>query len=278
MFTKTIGILELKKIALQARKDILIMLFEAKSGHTGGSLSAVDLLVGLYHCKLNHDPKNPQWPDRDRFILSKGHACPALYAVLAGCGYFPREELFTLRKLGSRLQGHPHIGLPGLECSSGSLGQGLSIANGINLAARLDKRDIRVYCMIGDGEMDEGQIWEAAMTASHYRLDNLCVMLDFNKFQIDGKTCSVKDLNPVHSKWQAFGFNTIEIDGHDMAQIAGALDKAEAFKGKPSIIIAHTVKGKGVSFIESDPVRWHGVAPKKEELEHALAELEKNYA
>ena len=266
-------ILELKKKAIEIRKDIINMLTIAGSGHTGGSLSLVEILVALYYYKLKYNPKLPAWKERDRLLLSKGHGCPALYAILASCGYFPREKLWTLRKLGSQLQGHPQIGLPGVEISSGSLGQGLSIANGIALAARLDKMNIRVYCILGDGETNEGQVWEAAMTASHYRLDNVCAIVDFNKLQIDGFCCDVKDMGPYTHKWTDFGWNPIEVDGHDIGKLMDALDVAESVKDKPTVIIAHTIKGKGVSFVENK-VEWHGIAPKKEECVRAIKELD----
>lgn len=249
------------------------MLERAGSGHTGGSLSLVEILVSLYYYKMKHDPKNPLWSERDRLVLSKGHGCPALYAVLADCGYFARAELWTLRKFGSRLQGHPEKGLPGIEASTGSLGQGLSIANGMALAAKLDGRKNYVYCILGDGELDEGQVWEAAMTASHYKLDNLIAIVDYNKFQIDGPIQEVKELEPLKDKWLAFGWKALEADGHDFNSLITALDKACTTKLKPAVILAHTVKGKGVSFMENDN-RWHGVAPKREDLEKALKELE----
>ncbi|MFA6142844.1 MAG: transketolase [Candidatus Omnitrophota bacterium] len=266
-------ILELKKKAIDIRKDILKMLTEAGSGHTGGSLSTVEILVSLYYYKLKHDPKKPDWAERDRFILSKGHGCPALYAVLADRGYFTKEKLWTLRKFGSQLQGHPQRGLAGVEVSSGSLGQGLSIANGIALASRLDKSNIRVYCLMGDGETNEGQVWEAAMTSAHYKLDNVTAIIDFNKLQIDGFCCDIMDMTPYIHKWRDFGWNTIEVDGHDVEELMNALDEAEKFKGKPTLILAHTVKGKGVSFVENK-VEWHGIAPKKEEYERAIKELD----
>lgn len=266
-------ILKLKKTAIDIRKDIIRMLSIAGSGHTGGSLSIVEILVALYYYVMKNDPGAPAAPDRDRFLLSKGHGCPALYTVLAHKGYFPKEKLWTLRKLGSQLQGHPQIGLPGVEISSGSLGQGLSIANGIALAARLDKLDIRVYCLMGDGETNEGQVWEAAMTGAHYKLDNVCAIIDFNKLQIDGFCCDVKDMKPYVHKWDDFGWNTIETDGHDIGKLMDAFDAAAKVKGKPTIIIAHTVKGKGVSFVENK-AEWHGIAPKKEECERALKELD----
>lgn len=266
-------ILTLKKTAIDIRKDIIRMLTIAGSGHTGGSLSIVEILTALYYYVMKNDPDKPDAPDRDRFLLSKGHACPALYTVLAHKGYFPKEKLWTLRKLGSQLQGHPQIGLPGVEISSGSLGQGLSIANGIALAARLDKRSIRIYCLMGDGETNEGQVWEAAMTAAHYKLDNVCAIVDFNKLQIDGFCCDVKEMKPYMHKWIDFGWNVIETDGHDLGKLMDAFDNAANVKGKPTIIIAHTVKGKGVSFVENK-VEWHGIAPKKEECERALKELD----
>ena len=264
---------ELKKKAVDIRKDILKMLMIAGSGHTGGSLSIVEILVSLYYYKLRHDPKNPGLKDRDMFLLSKGHACPALYAVLADRGYFPKDKLWTLRKLGSPLQGHPQKGLAGVEISSGSLGQGLSISNGIALAARLDNSPTRTYCLMGDGETNEGQVWEAAMTAAHYKLDSICAIIDFNKLQIDGFCCDIKDMGPYVHKWSDFGWNTIETDGHDVGLMMDALDKAEKVKGRPTVIIAHTVKGKGVSFVENK-AEWHGIAPKKEEYERAIAELD----
>lgn len=267
------SIKELEKKSIGIRRDILTMLEKAGSGHTGGSLSIVEILVALYYGRLNVDPKDPDNKSRDKFVLSKGHGCPALYAVLADRGFFPREELWTLRKIGSRLQGHPQHGLPGLEISSGSLGQGLSVAMGMALADKMDGIDAKVYCLMGDGETNEGQIWEAAMTAAHYKLDNLCGIVDFNKLQIDGLCCEVKDMAEYRHKWEHFGWYAIEIDGHDFAQLNKAFDEAASIKGKPQIIIAHTVKGKGISFIENK-VDWHGIAPKPNELEKALAELD----
>jgi transketolase len=255
------------------RMEIIEMLAEAGSGHPGGSLSAIDLVSALYHGKLRHRPAEPDWPERDRFVLSKGHGVPALYVVMADLGYFPREELWTLRKLGSRLQGHPSVtSLPGLEGSTGSLGQGLSMAQGMALAARLDGSRHRVYCLMGDGETQEGQVWEAALSAPKWRLDNLTVIVDYNKAQIDGYTRDVMDLEPLAEKWRAFGWHVITLDGHDYAAILDALDRAEQVKGRPTYLIAHTVKGKGVSFMEN-VVHWHGVAPSREEADRALAEL-----
>ncbi len=265
---------KLKKIAKEIRKDILLMLNKAGSGHTGGSLSAVELLTALFFAKMKHDPKNLTWKGRDHFILSKGHAAPLLYAILAKCGYFKHEELFELRQLGSRLQGHPDCKLtPGIEVPTGSLGQGLSMANGIAMALRLDELSGRVYVLLGDGEVQEGQVWEAAMTAAHYKLDNVCAILDNNRLQIDGWVEEVKNIEPLAAKWEAFGWNVKEINGHDFRQILEALNEVELVKGKPSIIIAHTVKGKGVSFFENK-AKYHGVAPTNDELELALKELE----
>ncbi len=264
---------ELKKIANDTRIEILKMLTCAGSGHTGGSLSMVELLVGLYFYKFRCDPEKPLCDTRDIFILSKGHGCPALYAVLAHMNFFKKEELCTLRKTGTRLQGHPQKGLPGIETSSGSLGQGLSIANGHALAARLDKDIRRIYCIMGDGELDEGQIWEAALTAAHYKLDNVCGIVDNNKFQIDGPIEEIKALEPLKDKWKAFNWCVLEIDGHNIEEVMDAYDKAETIKGKPTIILAHTVKGKGVSFFENQN-KYHGVAPTKEELVRAIKELE----
>ncbi|MDO9027682.1 MAG: transketolase [Candidatus Roizmanbacteria bacterium] len=263
----------LENIAREIRTYILKMLAEASSGHTGGSLSAADIAVGIYFSKMNFNPANPRWKDRDRFILSKGHAAPLLYAILAKAGYFPVDNLMTLRKIDSPLQGHPCCTvLPGVEISTGSLGQGLSVANGIALGLRLDKNPARVYCIMGDGEIQEGQIWEAAMTASHYKLDNLCAVVDNNGLQIDGPVEEVMRISPVHDKWKAFGWHVIEINGHNMNEIIDALDKAEIIKEQPTVIIAHTIKGKGVSFFEGR-VEYHGIAPTREELEKALKEL-----
>jgi transketolase len=268
------SIQEMKKIANTVRKDIIRMTAEAGSGHPGGSLSSVEIMVTLYFHVMKLDPKNPGWEERDRFVLSKGHVCPALYSVMARRGYFPPEELLTLRKLGSRLQGHPHrLKLPGLETSCGSLGQGLSIAVGIGMGLRMDKRSPRVYCLMGDGECDEGQIWEAAMTGAHYHLDNVCGIVDVNGLQIDGWTKDVMNLEPFVKKWEAFGWNVIEVDGHNIEELIKAFEKAKRTKGKPSVILAHTIKGKGVSFMENK-AEWHGKAPTKEEAEIALKELE----
>ena len=263
----------LRRIALQLRRDVLKMTTKAGSGHPGGSLSAADIITALYFHHLRHDPKNPKWEDRDRFILSKGHSCPVLYAALARCGYFPVEELWRLRKIGSMLQGHPDmLKTPGVEASTGNLGQGLSIGIGMALAARLDRKDYRVYVMLGDGELDEGQVWEAAMAASHFRLNNITAIVDYNGLQLDGFTEDIMSLEPLAEKWRAFGWHTIEIDGHNMRQILDALDMAVMVKGKPTAIIAHTVKGKGVSFMENR-VEFHGKALTEEQLRKALEEL-----
>ena len=268
---------ELKKLKETARKiriDIIKMLTEAGSGHPGGSLSIADILTVLYFHKMRHDPKNPKWEQRDRFVLSKGHGVPAQYAVLAKSGYFSEEELMSLRKTGSRLQGHPDRSrLPGLEASTGSLGQGLSIAVGMAVAGKMDKKNYRIYCLIGDGESQSGQIWEAAMCAAKYELDNLTAVLDYNKIQLDDRVNIVMEIEPVKDKWKSFGWNVMEIDGNDIPKIVDALDDAEKVKGKPTIIIAHTVKGKGVSYME-DSVDWHGKAPSKELAEQAIKELE----
>jgi len=263
---------ELENKAKQIRRLIIQMLAKAGSGHPGGSLSSADLITALYFKILRHNPKEPDWPDRDRFHMSKGHCCPLWYAVLAESGYFPIEELWSLRQLGSILQGHPDRRTPGVTVASGSLGQGLSVALGMSLAAKIDKKDYRVYCLLGDGEVQEGNIWEAAMATSHYKCDNLCAMLDYNGFQIDGKTKDIMDLEPLVAKWQAFGWHTVEIDGHNMKEILSAFDEAKTIKGRPAIIIAHTIKGKGVSFMEN-VVDFHGRAPTSEEAQKALKEL-----
>jgi transketolase len=271
--TTTVDVNFLEEKARILRIEILKMLTEAGSGHTGGSLSAADIVTALYFYKMRHNPKDPKWKERDRFILSKGHAAPLLYAALALSGYFDKQLLKTLRKLGSPLQGHPcSKTLPGVEISTGSLGQGLSIANGIAMGLKLDGLSSRVYCLLGDGEIQEGQIWEAAMTAAHYRLDNLCAIIDNNGLQIDGQCSDVMSIEPIVNKWEAFGWHVIDINGHDMKAILGAFDEAERVKLKPTMIVARTVKGKGVSFFEGK-VQYHGIAPTREELEKALKEL-----
>ncbi len=264
---------KLETIAAKVRKHIIRMITEAGSGHPGGSLSCTDMIVALYFGKLRYNPTQPDWPDRDRFVLSKGHGCPAWYATLAEAGYFDVNELETLRRFGSKLQGHPERGrLPGIEVSSGSLGQGLSVGVGMALAGRLDEKDYRAYVMVGCGEIQEGQIWEAAMSASHYKLDNLCAILDNNGFQIGGEIDNIMSTKPIPEKWQAFGWHVIEIDGHNMKQILDAYNKAEKIKGKPTMIIANTIKGKGVPFMER-VADWHGKAPSEEQAQSALADL-----
>ncbi|MDP3723511.1 MAG: transketolase [Candidatus Omnitrophota bacterium] len=264
----------LRALALELRQTILRMIATAGSGHPGGSLSMVELLIGLYWHALRHDPAHPTWPDRDLFLLSKGHGCPALYAVLAFQGYFPKEELMTLRRYPTRLQGHPErASVPGIEISSGSLGQGLSMANGIALADRLDGRRRRIFCLMGDGEIQEGQVWEAAMTSHHHRLDAVCAIIDANQLQQNGPVREIQDIEPLADKWRAFGWHAIEIDGHDVTQVMNAYDEAATITGAPQVVVARTVKGKGVSFMELKAA-WHGVAPKPDELERALKELE----
>jgi transketolase len=265
----------LEEYSRQIRWDIVRMIGLAGSGHPGGSLSCVESLVCLYFYKMNHDPNDPEFPDRDRFVLSKGHAAPALYAVLAKSGYFDREELWRLRRLGSFLQGHPDSKItPGVEISTGSLGQGLSAACGMALGLRMDGMRARVYVIIGDGESQEGAIWESAMLAGHHRLDNLVVILDCNGLQIDGKCCDVISLGDVGSKWRAFGWEVQEVDGHDVLALCRALDNTDGARG-PNLIIADTVKGKGVSFMEN-AVEFHGKAPTQEEMEKALKEIEES--
>jgi len=264
---------ELEGIARKLRQHIITMIYTAGSGHPGGSLSAADIVTALYFDIMKHDPANPHWPDRDRFILSKGHAAPVLYAALAECGYFPIDWLTTLRKTGACLQGHTDSTLtPGVDASAGSLGQGLSIGIGMALAARLDNKDYHNYVLLGDGECDEGQVWEAAMFAPNYKLDNLTAIVDFNTLQLDGFTRDIMNLEPFIAKWAAFKWEVIEINGHDMQQIIDAIRKAQTVKGKPTVIVAHTIKGKGVSFMENN-VDWHGKAPNKSETEMALREL-----
>lgn len=265
--------IELSNKAVKIRKHIVDMIYEAKSGHPGGSLSAVEILTYLYFEEMNIDPNNITKEDRDRFILSKGHAAPLLYATLAERGYFDKEELKTLRKLNSKLQGHPDMKkVPGVEASTGSLGQGLSIANGIALGAKLDNKDFRVFALLGDGEVQEGMIWEAAMFAAHNKLDNVIAILDNNGLQIDGKNENVINVNPLDKKWEAFGWNVIIIDGHNYDEIKDAVEKCKNTKNKPSIIIAKTVKGKGISFMENE-AGWHGKAPNEEEKNIALEEI-----
>jgi Transketolase, N-terminal subunit len=267
-------IAELARRAKAVRRNILSMITAAQSGHPGGSLSAADILVTLFFDVMRIDPHAPADPERDRFVLSKGHAAPVLYATLAERGFIPHSELCTLRQIDSRLQGHPDMkNIPGVDMSTGSLGQGLSAANGMALAARLDGKDWRVYALLGDGELEEGQVWEAAMLAAHYKLDNLTAFVDNNGLQIDGPVSEVMSPLPIADKWRAFGWETIEIDGHDYRAIHNAVETAKTIKGKPTMIVAHTVKGKGVASMEN-VCEWHGKAPSVEECQRFLAEME----
>jgi transketolase len=261
-------------IAKKVRRHIISMIGKAGSGHPGGSLSAVEIVTVLYFNLLRHNPEDPAWPDRDRFILSKGHAAPLLYAALAECGYFPVDELNTLRQLDSRLQGHAdRTTTPGVEMSAGALGQGLSFSVGVALAGRLNSQQYKVYVLLGDGECDEGQVWEAAMAAAHFKVDNLVAIVDNNGLQIDGWNRDVMALDPLNEKWRSFGWHVIEVDGHDLSQLMEAFEQAKLIKGQPVAIIAHTVKGKGVSFMENK-ADFHGKAPTAEEVQIALKELE----
>ena len=263
----------LNEITRNIRKDIVTMIHGSKSGHPGGSLSAVEILTTLYFDEMNIDPENPKKEDRDRFVLSKGHAAPVLYATLAERGYFDKKELLSLRKVGAMLQGHPDMkGTPGVEISTGSLGQGFSVACGMAMASKLDNAPWRVYALLGDGEVQEGLIWEAAMSAAHYKLDNMVAFLDYNGLQIDGEVEKVMNIGPIVDKFKSFGWNVIEIDGHDFDQIFAALDMAKETVGKPTMIVAKTIKGKGVSFMENN-AGWHGNAPSDNDLEIALSEL-----
>ena len=265
---------ELRQIAAEIRRLVLQMIFRAGSGHPGGSLSAADIVTALYFSVLHVDPELPGWNDRDRFVLSKGHACPTLYAALALRGFFPVDELWTLRRIGSRLQGHPdRLKTPGIDATTGSLGQGISVALGMALAAKLDEADYKVYTLLGDGEVQEGQVWEAAMAAAHYQVDNLIATIDFNGLQIDGPNEQVMSIQPLADKWQAFGWRVLTLDGHDMAQILQAYEEAQKNTGQPIVLIARTIKGKGVSFMENR-FEWHSGAPSKEQYEKAMAELE----
>ena len=274
VFSLSSSVAQMEAVAKRLRRHIVTMIGKAGSGHPGGSLSAVEIVTALYFKVLRHKPLDPNWPDRDRFVLSKGHAAPVLYATLAECGYFPLEELLTLRQMDSRLQGHPDRTLtPGVEISAGALGQGLSFAIGIALAGRLDAKDYRVYALLGDGECDAGQVWEAAMAASHFKVDNLVAIVDKNGLQLDGWTRDVMNLDPLPDKWRAFGWNVIEVDGHSLPKLVDAFKEAEKVKGRPTVIIARTVKGKGVSFMENNN-DFHGKAPNAIEVEIALKELE----
>ena len=272
--TKKELILNLKQKAKELRTVIIDIIYNAQSGHPGGSLSCIDMLVGLYHYKLRIEPKNPMWEDRDRFVLSKGHCSPAIYAVLADKGFFPKSELDGYRKINRMLQGHPELSTPGIDFAGGALGQGICFALGIALACKLDKRNCNVYAMIGDGEAQEGAVWESTMAAAFYQLDNLIVILDKNQVQQTGKVKDIMDIGNVALKWKAFGWNVIDINGHDMSQILKALDKAEKIKNeKPTIIISNTIKGKGVSFMELNH-KFHGKAPNDEEYKKAMGEID----
>jgi len=270
---KITNIEELQKISKQIRKDIIEQVYEAKSGHPGGSLSCTDILTVLYFNQMNINEKMPNDLLRDRFVLSKGHCAPALYACLAQRGFFDKQELKKFRNIDGILQGHPDMNkVAGVDISTGSLGQGLSVANGMALSSKLNHDGYRVYCLLGDGEIEEGQVWEAAMTASKYKLDNLCAILDYNGLQIDGTVEEVKGLDNIEGKWRSFGFNTVVVDGHNVGQLINAFETAKLVKEKPSIVIAKTVKGKGVSFMENR-VEWHGKAPSYEQYNMAMSEL-----
>lgn len=264
---------ELERQALAIRRDIIRMIHASQSGHPGGSLSSTDIVTALYFHFMRVDPQNPDWPDRDRFVLSKGHACPVWYSALAERGFFPVDELLTLRRIDGRLQGHPDmLKTPGVDITTGSLGQGLSAGVGMALGLKHDGRDARVYVIIGDGELNEGQIWEAAMAAAKFNLDNLMAFVDYNNLQLDGWCHEIMPIEPVVDKWRAFNWEVFEIDGHDMRQIVDTIDRAQQVSGKPSVIIAHTIKGKGVSYME-DECGWHGKAPNDQEFEQAMIEL-----
>lgn len=263
----------LQEKAFQFRKEILETLNLAGSGHPGGSLSAVEILIGLYFYKLKHRPTDPKWEDRDRVIISKGHVSPVVYVTLANAGYFPKEELKRFRKFGSYLQGHVHVKTPGVEFNTGSLGHGLSVANGLAIGAKLLNKNFRTFCVMGDGEIQEGSVWEAAMTAAHHKLDNVCAIVDHNQVQENGLLTQIKNIEPLTDKWKSFGWHVVRINGNDIAAVLKALDEAEATKGKPTVIIADTLKGKGVKFMELQAA-WHGKAPNAEQLKKALEELE----
>ena len=269
-------ILNLKRISNNVRKSIVEEVYSAQSGHPGGALSCADILTVLYFNQMNIDPEKKDDLNRDRLVLSKGHASAALYAVLAERGYFSKDELKGFRKLGSMLQGHPDMKhIPGVDMTAGSLGQGFSVANGMAISSKLDERGFRVYCIVGDGEIEEGQIWEAAMASAHYKLDNLCLVVDNNNLQIDGKVSDVMSVYPLKEKFEAFGFEVLEVDGNDIDELITVFDKAKTVKGKPTAIIAKTIKGKGVSFME-DKADWHGKAPNDEEYKTAIEDLSAN--
>lgn len=272
VITKSIDVSALKEKALTIRREILEVTNRAGCGHPGGSLSAVEIFITLYGCIMKHHPDDPKWDGRDRFIISKGHCSPVAYVALANYGYFPKEELKTYRKFESRLQGHVHTKVPGIEFNTGSLGHGLSVTNGIALGAKMLKKDFNVYCLLGDGELQEGSNWEAAMMAPHYKLDNVCAIVDYNKIQENGPVNDIKNLEPLSSKWNSFGWHTMEVDGHDIHELISAFEEFAGMEGKPTVIIANTVKGKGISFMEGQS-KWHGKAPKDDDLKKALEEL-----
>ena len=270
---KITDISKLEVITKEIRRGIVESVYKAKSGHPGGSLSIAELMAVLYFNEMNVDESNPKWEERDRFVLSKGHCSPALYSCLAKRGFFSEELLTTVRKINSNLQGHPEMNkIPGVDMTTGSLGQGLSVANGMAIAGKIDKKNYRIYTILGDGEIEEGQVWEAAMAASHYKLDNLCVIIDKNNLQIDGRTDCVMNSTPLDEKFKSFGFEVITIDGNNILEIMKAFAKAKNIKNKPTCIIAETIKGKGVSFME-DKVEWHGKAPNEEQYNQAMEEL-----
>lgn len=264
---------ELQIKAIQIRKELLQMIYHSGEGHTGGSLSSVDILVTLYYRIMKIDPKNPKWDERDRFILSKGHSVEGYYAILADLGFFPKQELQSYRKFGSRLIGHPNNKIPGVELNTGALGHGLSVAVGMALAGKMDGKDYKVYTLMGDGELAEGSVWEAAMAASNYKLDNLIGIIDRNKLQISGNTEEVMKLESLREKWEAFGWEVLEVDGHDIERLVEVFEKLPVQKGKPHVVIAHTVKGKGVSFMENDR-KWHHGVPNEQQFEQAMLELD----
>ena len=271
---KITDVKELENIAKKIRRGIIEQVYCGKSGHPGGALSCADILTVLYFNQMNISPEDPKAPERDRFVLSKGHCAPALYSTLANRGYFDVKELKTFRKIESKLQGHPDMNkVPGVDMTTGSLGQGLSVANGMALSSKLNSDGLRVYCLVGDGEIQEGQIWEAAMSSSHYKLDNLCLIVDNNNLQIDGEVDEVKNIYPLDEKFKSFGFEVLKIDGHNIAQIIETFEIAKKIKGKPTVIIANTIKGKGVSFMENE-VSWHGKAPNEDQYKQAMKELE----
>lgn len=272
MPAKDIDFNALQSKAVEMRREILETINLAGSGHPGGSLSAVEIFISLYFYKLRHKPSEPHWDGRDRVIVSKGHCSPVTYVTLANAGYFSKEELKTFRKFKSRLQGHVHFKVPGVEFNTGSLGHGLSYANGIALGAKLKGQDTKAFCIMGDGEIQEGSVWEAAMTASHFKLNNVCAIVDYNKVQENGPTNEIKNLEPLAKRWASFGWHVFEVDGHNLKQLVTALDEFDNIQDKPTVIIAHTVKGKGISFMENKAA-WHGKAPSTEQLQEALKEL-----